>query len=128
MYIKENTMRHNFGGFELDTASIGNTSTSKTKIVLPYGGELPADLYGATGAAISVMIHPGLTVSVCLTVEQGNKKTRYPVEAAAEIASILRRFFFDKGGHIRRGTGLSRYELGFWQAHYINWRKTRQTA
>ena len=34
MYIKNNMT--DTEGFALDTARIGNTSTSKTKIVLPY--------------------------------------------------------------------------------------------
>lgn len=42
MYIK-NSIADHFEGFNLDTASIGNISTSKTRIVLPYSGLLPAD-------------------------------------------------------------------------------------
>lgn len=61
MYI-DHTMWHNYGGFTLDTASISNTSASKTKITLPYTGPLPADLSDATGAAIVVTLQIGLTV------------------------------------------------------------------
>lgn len=111
-------------GFSLDTASIGSTSTSKTKIVLPYNGPLPADLRDATGAAIVIMQRVGLTVDILLTVELNGKKHRFPVKATLqEINDILFPFFFGKDGHTRWDTGLSRYNLGLMQGSYINWRR-----
>lgn len=94
MYIK-NSIADHFEGFNLDTASIGNISTSKTRIVLPYSGLLPADLSNTTGAAIVIMLQVGLTVNILLTVEQEGKKYRYPVKAVAEeIDHILASFLF----------------------------------
>lgn len=120
----KNTMTHNYGGFTLDTASISNTSTSKTKITLPYIGKLPADLSDATGAAIIITLQVGLTVNVLLTVERAGKKFRYPVTATPrEIDHILQGFFFTSDGHTRRDTGLERYSLGLYQGSYINWKR-----
>lgn len=123
MYI-DHTMWHNYGGFTLDTASISNTSASKTKITLPYTGPLPADLSDATGAAIVVTLQIGLTVNVNLTVERAGKKLRYPVTATPEeIDHILQGFFFTSDDHARRDTGLERYSLGLHQGNYVNWRR-----
>ncbi|MDE6281222.1 MAG: hypothetical protein K2M15_05450, partial [Oscillospiraceae bacterium] len=83
MYIME-SIHHSFGGFTLDTASISRTSTSKTKIVLPYTGQLPAELNDATGAAIVITLQVGLTVNVLLTIERAGKEFRYPVKATPE--------------------------------------------
>lgn len=123
MYI-DHTMWHNYGGFTLDTASISNTSASKTKITLPYTGKLPADLNNATGAAIVITLQVGLTVKVLLTVEQAGKKLRYPVTATPkEIDRILHGFFFTSDGHTRRDTSLDRYSLGLYQGCYVNWKR-----
>lgn len=125
----KNTMAHNYGGFTLDTASISNTSTSKTKITLPYTGKLPADLSDATGAAIIITLQVGLTVNVLLTVERAGKKLRYPVTATPdEIDHILHGFFFTSNGHPRRDTGLDRYSLGLYQGNYINWQRLTLNA
>ena len=122
MYIKNNMT--DTEGFALDTARIGNTSTSKTKIVLPYNGSLPVDLSGTTSAAIVITLQVGLTVNILLTVERDGKKHRYPVKAMPEeIDSILQPFFFDADGQTRRSTGLDCYSLGLWQGSYINWRR-----
>ena len=123
MYIKE-ALSHNYGGFTLDAASIGSTSTSKTAIRLPYSGPLPADLDDATGAAIVITLRVGLTVNVLLTVERAGKVFRYPVEATPqEIDRILEGFFFTGDGHTRRDNGLERYALGLHQSSYINWKR-----
>lgn len=123
MYITK-SMRHNFGGFTLDTASIDNTSTSKTKITLPYTGKLPADLSDATGAAIVITLQIGLTVNVLLTVERAGKKSRYPVTATPEeIDRTLQGFFFTNDGHTRRDNGLEPYILGLYQGSYTNWKR-----
>lgn len=82
MYIKNNMT--DTEGFALDTARIGNTSTSKTKIVLPYNGSLPVDLRGTTSAAIVITLQVGLTVNILLTVERDRRKYRYPVKATPE--------------------------------------------
>lgn len=120
MYIKNNMT--DTEGFALDTARIGNTSTSKTKIVLPYNGSLPVDLRGTTSAAIVITLQVGLTVNILLTVERDRRKYRYPVKATPEeIDHILQSFFFDADGQTRRSTGLDRYSLGLWQGSYINW-------
>ena len=122
MYIKNNMT--DTEGFALDTARIGNTSTSKTKIVLPYNGSLPVDLRGTTSAAIVITLQVGLTVNILLTVERDRRKYRYPVKATPEeIDHILQSFFFDADGQTRRSTGLDRYSLGLWQGSYINWRR-----
>lgn len=111
-------------GFILDTASIGNTSTSKTKIALPYNGPLPADLSDTTSATIVITLRAGPTVNVLLTVERAGKKYRFPVKATPEeIDRILWPFFFDADGQTRRGTGLDRYSLGLYQGTFINWKR-----
>lgn len=128
MYIKNNMT--DTEGFALDTARIGNTSTSKTKIVLPYNGSLPVDLRGTTSAAIVITLQVGLTVNILLTVERDRRKYRYPVKATPEeIDHILQSFFFDADGQTRRSTGLDRYSLGLWQGSYISlcWRNTGLT-
>lgn len=95
MYIKNNMT--DTEGFALDTARIGNTSTSKTKIVLPYNGSLPVDLRGTTSAAIVITLQVGLTVNILLTVERDRRKYRYPVKATPEeIDHILQSFFFER--------------------------------
>ena len=122
MYIKNNMT--DTEGFALDTARIGNTSTSKKKIVLPYNGSLPVDLSGTTRAAIVITLQVGLTVNILLSVERDRRKYRYPVKATPEeIDHILQSFFFDADGQTRRSTGLDRYSLGLWQGSYINWRR-----
>lgn len=122
MYIKRNMT--DAEGFSLNITSISNTSTSKTKIVLPYNGPLPADLRDTTSADIVIMLQVGLTVNILLTVERDGKKHRYPVKATPEeIDHILQSFFFDADGQTRRSTGLDRYSLGLWQGSYINWRR-----
>lgn len=122
MYIRENMT--DAEGFSLDIASISNTSTSKTKIVLPYNGPLPADLRDTTSADIVIMLQVGLTVNILLTVEQDGKKHRYPVKATpGEIDRILHPYFFNSDGHTRRDTGLERYSLGLYQGSFINWKR-----
>lgn len=122
-------MHHNYGGFALDMEKIGNTSTSKTKIALPYTGQLPTGLNDATGAAIVITLQVGLTVNVLLTVERAGEKLCYPVKATPdEIDHILQGFFFAENGHTRRNTGLDRYSLGLYQGSYINWKRLTLNA
>lgn len=122
MYIKRNMT--DAEGFSLNITSISNTSTSKTKIVLPYNGPLPADLRDTTSADIVIMLQVGLTVNILLTVERDGKKHRYPVKATPEeIDSILQPFFFDADGKTRHDTGLERYSLGLYQGTFINWKR-----
>lgn len=122
MYIKRNPT--DTEGFSLDITSIGNISTSETKIVLPYNGPLPADLRDTTSADIVIMLQVGLTVNILLTVKREGKRYRYPVKATMEeINRILWPFFFDSNGHTRRNTGLDRYSLGLYQGTFINWRR-----
>lgn len=121
------SMRHSFGGFALDSASIGNTSASKTQIVLPYTGQLPTELDDNTGAAIVITLQVALTISVVLTVERDGKTLRYPVTVAPEeIDRILQPFFFAGDGHTRHNNGLEPYILGFNQASYISWKRLTQ--
>lgn len=122
MYIKKSIT--DTEGFSLDIISISNTSASKTKIVLPYNGPLPADLSDATSATIVVTLQVGLTVNILLNVRRDGKKHRYPVKATPEeIDGILQPLFFDGNGHTRQDTGLERYSLGLLQGSYINWRR-----
>lgn len=122
MYIKRSMT--DTDGFSLDITSINNTSTNKTKIVLPYNGPLPADLSDTTSTAIVITLRVELTVNILLTVERDGKKHRYPVKATPkEIDSILQPFFFDTDGQTRRNTGLERYSLGLYQGTFINWRR-----
>lgn len=122
MYIKKSIM--DTEGFTLDVASIGNTSTSKTRLRLPYYGPLSAGLDGATSVSIAITLQVGLIVSLFLIVEWEGKLRRYPISATAEeIDHILHLFFFTKDGHTRCDTGLDRYSLGFNQSSYINWRR-----
>lgn len=123
MYIK-NSITDHFNVFTLDTTNIGNISTSKTQIVLPYGGPLPTNLSSITNAAISITIQVGLTVNVLLIVEQGGKKCHYPIKATPEeIDRILQPFFFSMDGKTRHDNGLERYSLGLHQSSFINWKR-----
>ena len=122
MYIKKSIM--DTEGFTLDIASIDNTSTSKTRIRLPYHGPLPTGIDGATSASISITLQVGLTISLVLIVEREGKRRRYPISATAEeIDNILQPFFFGKDGQTRRNTGLDRYSLGLHQSSFTNWRR-----
>ena len=124
MYITE-SMRHNFGGFTLDTASIGSTSTSKTEIKLPYSGELPEPYDSAT---VFFRVSPEW-VNVVLECRKGSDKpVKYPLTVSRdEINAILWPFFFQekKPGtyHTRFGCGLSSYWLGSYQRDYTAWKE-----
>ena len=95
MFIKNNMT--DAEGFALDTARIGNTSTSKTKIVLPYNGSLPVDLSGTTSAAIVITLQVGLTVNILLTVERDGKKHHYHVKATPGEIDMVMVFLFRCG-------------------------------
>ena len=124
MYITE-SMRHNFGGFTLDTASIGSTSTSKTEMKLPYSGELPEPYDSAT---VFFRVSPEW-VNVVLECRKGSDKpVKYPLTASRdEINAILWPFFFQekKPGtyHTRFDCGLSAYWTGSYQRDYVAWKE-----
>ena len=120
----KNTMTHNYGGFTLDTDMIGNTSTSKDEIKLPYMGRLPAPCDTAT---INFKVAPGRCDIVLETVS--GKSNKYIVLASRdEVDKILWQFFFEpygKNERTRFNCGLSEYWLGYYQGLFISWRKNR---
>lgn len=123
-------MIHNYGGFKLDADKIGNVSTRKNKIKLPYAGRTPAPCDRAT---ISFRVTP-VNVNVLLEMQAGNcKPARYIVTASQEeVDNILQRFFFEtyeRYDNTRFDCGLSEYWLGHYQAEFGAWRgicKTQQ--
>lgn len=122
MHIKD------FDGFRLDAAAVDLHSLSKQNIRLPYSGPLPDALQDNDGAALSVMFRAGLAVSVCLEVNAGKGKHRYPVECTAgEVNDLLFSLFTVDAGNnsfpLTRDCGLSPYWRGFHQNAYINWRR-----
>lgn len=118
-----------FGGFELDTNKIGNTSTSDREIRLTYTGELP-ELYDA--ASIFMRVTPEY-VAVVLKVENGKRKpNKYILEASQEeINAILWPFFWFKAAETEYRTrfdnGLSEYWNGYYRAEYMAWRSIGQS-
>ena len=119
-----NSMMHNFGGFALDMNKIGNNTTDTQNIVLPYLGQLP-DGIPTQNAAISMIVKPYDVRIILQTIEKG-KTRRYPLNVEREeIAAIMNSFFFKSAGSTRFDTGLSDYWLGIWQAHYLDWQKTK---
>ena len=119
-----NSMMHNFGGFTLDINKIGNTTTDPQNIVLPYLGQLPNGIPDQS-ATICMIVKPYDVRITLQTIEKG-KNRRYPLSAEREeIAAIMDSFFFKSAGSKRFDTGLSDYWLGIWQAHYLDWQKTK---
>jgi len=119
-----NSMMHNFGGFALDINKIGNNTTDPQNIVLPYIGQLPNGVPDQS-ATIYMIVKPCDVRITLQTIEKG-KNRRYPLSAEREeIAAIMDSFFFKSAGSTRFDTGLSDYWLGIWQAHYIDWQKTK---
>ena len=128
MNIKDSKI-HNFGGFELDVNKIGNTSTSKREIRLPYTGELPEPYDSAT---IFFRVTPEYVV-VVLRVENGKRKpTKYVLEASREeINAILWPLFQFKAAETeyrpRFDNGLSEYWNGHYQAEFMMWHTIGQS-
>ena len=125
MRIKD-SMIHSYGGTEIDTTKISNTTLYKDKIFLPYGGTLPSDL--AEGkAAIRITLQVGLSVNIHLYVNMDGTTKKYPVQASTEeIKTILERFFYDfKGntGYTRFNCGLNKYWLGQYQSSFGHWKR-----
>lgn len=119
-----NSMMHNFGGFALDINKVGNNTTDPQNIVLPYLGQLPDDI-PTQNAAISLIVKPH-DVRITLQTSDNGKNRRYPLSLEQEeIAAIMDSFFFKSASSTRFDTGLSDYWLGIWQAHYLDWQKTK---
>lgn len=119
-----NSMMHNFGGFALNINKIDYTTTDAQNIVLPYLGQLP-DGIPDQSATICMIVKPYDVRITLQTIEKG-KNRRYPLSAEREeIAAIMDSFFFMSACSTRFDTGLSDYWLGIWQAHYIDWQKTK---
>lgn len=128
MHIK-NSKTHCFGGFELDTSKIGNTSTSDREIRLTYTGTLP-EPYDA--ASIFMRVTPEY-VAIVLKVKNGkHKPTKYVLEASREeINAILWPLFWFKAAEAEYRTrfdnGLSKYWNGHYQAEFMAWHSIGQS-
>ena len=119
-----NSMMHDFGGFALDINKIGKTTTDPQNIVLPYLGQLP-DGIPTQNATISMIVKP-CDVRITLHTSDNGKTRRFPLSIEREdVAAIMNSFFFKSAGSTRFDTGLSDYWLGIWQAHYLDWQKTK---
>lgn len=119
-----NSMMHDFGGFALDINKIDYTTTDAQNIVLPYLGQLPNGVPDQS-AAICMIVKPCDVRITLQTIEKG-KIRRYSLSVEQEeITAIMDSFFFKSVGSTRFDTGLSDYWLGIWQAHYLDWQKTK---
>ena len=119
-----NSMMHNFGGFAMDMNKICNNTTDPQNIVLPYLGQLP-DGIPTRNVAISLIVKP-YDVRIALQTSINGKTRLFPLSVEREeIAAIMDSFFFKSAGSTRFDTGLSDYWLGIWQAHYLDWQKTK---
>lgn len=120
MYIKNNSLV-DFGSLKLDTNAIELHSLSDEDIRLPYSGVLPRQMYPASSAYIYFNIQISQEVIVFLVVNMKNGKQKKCSLSASneELISLLDKFFQQS----REKTGLSRYCLGLWWAHYIDWKK-----
>ena len=119
-----NSMMHNFGSFALDINRIDYNTTDTQNIVLPYLGQLPDGIH-TQNAAISMIVKP-YDVRITLQTSDNGKTCRFPLSVEREdVAAIMNSFFFKSAGNTRFDTGLSDYWLGIWQAHYLDWQKTK---
>lgn len=123
MYIS-NSPRHNYGGFQIDPGKIKMHSVNERNIELPYTGDIPDDLKPTiTAARIGVYVAVTRTpAAVLILTDRSGKDHRYTLDAtSAELEEIMHRFFFNEKGGTRFDCGLTRYSVGFAQAHFIAW-------
>lgn len=117
-----NSMRHDMGGFALDTNKITLHSVSKRNVELPYHGPMPERVTG-TNYRISFNVQPARTPRVTLVVDCDGKDQRFPLDATPdEIETILGQLFNDPN---KSKPGLSGYWLGVWQMDFFGWRETQ---
>lgn len=123
MYIEENKIR-NIQRFELDTAAIGNTSTSKTEVKLPYSSKLPEPYDSAT---VFFRVSPE-RVNVVLECRRGSDKpVKYPLTVSREeVKAVLWPFFWTEADGktcdiLRTDNGLSEFWNGSYQSEFMRW-------
>jgi len=131
MHIKDSLVKGfktDLAGFQLDISKIKLHTADKRTILLPYSGELPEKLRDCDSAFISIALHVGLKVNVCLVIRDGGKDTRYLLAASnQEINDLLFGLLFVEKDSNRFNTawecGLTHYWLGHYQSAYSNWRR-----
>lgn len=117
-----NSIRHDMGGFALDTNKITLHSVSKRNVELPYYGPMPEGVTG-TNCRISFNMQPVRTPRVTLVVDCDGKNQHFPVDTTPdEIETILGQLFNDPS---KSRPGLSGYWLGVWQTNFFGWRETQ---
>lgn len=109
----------------LDLAQIGDVSTDKWSIRLPYSGELP---WGYDRAEISFIVRPDYTRLVLHIYCGEHGHDAFTVQAEREeIDEVLWKFFFREREpnvfHTRFDNGLTRYWAGYLQAEYVAWKE-----
>lgn len=113
-----NSLVEDFGDFELDASAIKPHSENFEDIMLPYDGDLPAQMSPASSVFLLANIQLIQGSNLTLIVNRNGKNLRRPVEATTqEIVDLMDNFFE------QQDTGLDAYWLGFWQAHYMAWRQ-----
>lgn len=125
MYIK-NSIVEDFNNFALDTSAVELRSVDREDIRLPYMGALPQQMSPAIDAYIyfNVQITQEVKVVLVVTLKSGKRIRRPLVVSNTELISLLDKFFCQP----RERTGLDLYDLGLWQAHYIDWRFQAKAA
>lgn len=113
--------------FEINPAHIGNTSTCKDEITLPYDGPVPAEMVGCTDTAIVCNLHADYCALVLVGKRQ-KKTLRNLIEAMPEeIDGILHSLFYTPHDpttdHTRFDSGLNDYWLGYFQSLYGEWKR-----
>lgn len=137
MKIAEHIINGSMIGFEIEVGKIGNTSTNKYEVVLPYDGILPHCLAGVESAAVKIVVTVHLQYKAFLSVKvAGIKEPRsYPLEATTqEIESLLWAVIYerhtDKHGvtsdRQRRNNGLNSYTTGYIQAQLTTRQQIRK--
>lgn len=117
--MKIKSINSELDGIKINSECIRLVSADESFIVLPYVGYIGENV---TKAAVSVMFQVGLTVNIMLHVEQNGITQEHPISATdKEIFDLMWPFFFTGKGNTRIDTGLADYQLGLWQAHFINW-------
>lgn len=116
-----NGMTTDFGNFKLDPSAVTLRSLSETEIKLPYTGPLPDQMSTASSAYIHFNVQVAQGVRIVLVADGTQRKANKCVVAASseEIIRMLEDFFNQDQGD----TGVAKYWLGLWQAHYIEWKR-----
>lgn len=121
------TLNKSYGNFTMDISDIDcRRSVSKNNVELSYHGPMPERFKGAQNATIYLNVQPTQCKIILRANKENGEKIKATVKATdKEITAIMNGFFFKPDGNTRFDTGLSDYWLGVWQAHYLDWKRTK---